>query len=154
MGYPGKVKFPIYPLYIQSSVTTRESSQQYSVLSTTLNHFSNEKYCLMVWYWGHCCVCCPIAVDHTLEKRPPVFQSWLRPCLYSTYTLCYVKWGHCMTHRGHRATWSINYRPRSEGDNLLGSVRPSVCPSVTTLLAEQLIATTTITSLRWLSLCR
>ncbi len=26
-----------------------------------------------------------------------------------------------------------NYRPRSQGDNTFGSVRPSVCPSVTTL---------------------
>ena len=28
------------------------------------------------------------------------------------------------------------YRPRSEGDNVLGSVRPSVCPSADTLTVE------------------
>ena len=35
MGYPGKVKFPIYPI-ILPSLATRVSSQQCSVLSTTL----------------------------------------------------------------------------------------------------------------------
>ncbi len=28
------------------------------------------------------------------------------------------------------------YRPRSEGDNVLGSIRPSICPSADTLTAE------------------
>ena len=31
----------------------------------------------------------------------------------------------------------FSYRPRSEGDNVLGGVRPSVRPSVNTLTPEQ-----------------
>ncbi len=34
------------------------------------------------------------------------------------------------------ANGAINYRPRSGGDNVLGSVRPSVCTSVRPLTAE------------------
>ena len=49
----------------------------------------------------------------------------------------------------HRLFWYI-YRPQSEGDNALGSVRPSVRPFVCALTAEPLDPTTFISRRMWI----
>ena len=64
----------------------------------------------------------------------------------------FVKEYACLLQEGNLLL--CNYRPRSEGDNALGSVRPSVCPFVcpfVCLCSPQLEAKMTITSLRCLS---
>ncbi len=63
----------------------------------------------------------------------------------------------CLFVRLYALSWLNFYRPRSEGDNVLGSVRPSVrpsvCPSVSALTLEK-NGRRVIISPRYLSVCR
>ncbi len=49
------------------------------------------------------------------------------------YILIIIHWNACVYFQV-----KFNYRPRSEGDNVLGCVRPSVCPSVRPLPLSRL----------------